>query len=378
MHIGVNAQLLARTGTYREAGLSKHIAALLEHLLVPGTPHRWTIFTAPGQRPDWLRSGPQVRVVESRLPTVRPPVRIAWEQTVLPLAAARAGLDLLACPVAIRPLVAPCPTVVTIHDLIFLHYPTGYPALKRLYLGALTGWSARRARAVIAVSAATARDVERLLGVPRERIRVVPNGVDTAALRPLPTADVAAFRAAHGLPERIILYLGTLEPRKNVPRLVRAFAAIRERTGATLVVAGGKGWFYEEIFRTVRALGLEECVRFPGYVPDAELPLWYNSAEVFAYPSLYEGFGLPALEALACGVPVIAASTSAFPEVVGDAGLLVDPESDAALAAALERVLTDPALAGRLRAGGPAHARQFSWDASARATLAVYEQAAHR
>jgi len=111
----------------------------------------------------------------------------------------------------------------------------------------------------------------------------------------------------------------------------------------------------------VRALGLEECVRFPGYVPDAALPLWYNSAEVFAYPSLYEGFGLPALEALACGVPVIAASTSAFPEVVGEAGLLVDPESDAALAAALERVLTDPALAGRLRAGGPAHARQFSW-----------------
>src|SRR5262249_14493042 len=156
--------------------------------------------------------------------------------------------------------------------------------------------------------------------------------------------------------EPLILYVGTLEPRKNLPTLIRAFAAIRAATGATLVIAGGRGWFYDEIFRTVRELGLTDAVRFPGYVPDAELALWYNSARVFVYPSLYEGFGLPALEALACGVPVVAANTSALPEVVGDAGLLVDPQSEAALAEALRTVLTDPALAARLAAAGPPQA----------------------
>jgi glycosyltransferase involved in cell wall biosynthesis len=375
MHIGINAHLLARTGTYREAGLSKHISALIRHLLALDSPHRWTIFVGHGQRPPWLTDSARVRVRESRIPTLRPPVRIAWEQTVLPLAAARARLPLLACPVNIRPVGCPCPAVVTVHDLIFLRDPARYQASKRLYLQALTGWSVRHARRVIAVSEATAADITGLLGVPRRRITVIPNGVEADGLRPLPPAEVAAFRRAKGLPDNVILYVGTLEPRKNLPALVRAFAAVREATGATLVIAGGKGWFYEEIFRTVRELGLEDAVRFPGYVPDAELPLWYNSARVFAYPSVYEGFGLPALEALACGVPVIAADTSALPEVVGTAGVLVDPHSDAALAAALRAVLTDPALAARLAAAGPAQAARFSWDAAARQTLAVYESA---
>jgi glycosyltransferase involved in cell wall biosynthesis len=270
------------------------------------------------------------------------------------------------------------PTVVTVHDLVFLRYPERFRRSKRLYLQALTGWSVRRARRVIAVSESTADDIVQLLGLPRRRITVIPNGIDHAALRPLPAAEVAAFRRAKGLPERVILYVGTLEPRKNLPALIRAYAAIRAETGATLVLAGGKGWFYEEIFRTVRDLGLADVVRFPGYVPDAELPLWYNSAEVFVYPSLYEGFGLPALEALACAVPVIAANTSALPEVVGQAGLLIDPADDAALAAALRAVLTDPALAARLRAAGPPQAARFAWDAAARRTLAVYESAARK
>ena len=378
MHIGINAHLLARTGTYREAGLSKHIAALVRHLLALDTPHHWTVFVGHGQRPAWLRATPQVTVRESRVPTLRPPLRIAWEQTILPFAAARFGLDVLACPVNVRPLLPVPPAVVTVHDLVFLRYPERFRRSKRLYLQALTGWSVRRARRVIAVSESTADDIAQLLGLPRRRITVIPNGIDNPALRPLPPDKVAAFRRAKDLPERVILYVGTLEPRKNLPALIRAYAAIRAETGATLVLAGGKGWFYEEIFRTVRDLGLADVVRFPGYVPDAELPLWYNSAEVFAYPSLYEGFGLPALEALACAVPVVAANTSALPEVVGQAGLLIDPADDAALAAALRAVLTDPALAARLRAAGPPQAARFSWDAGARRTLAIYESAARK
>jgi glycosyltransferase involved in cell wall biosynthesis len=376
MHIGINAHLLARTGTYREAGLSKHIAALVRHLLALQTPHHWTVFVGQGQRPPWLTDSPHVTVRESRLPTLRPPVRIAWEQTILPFDAARYRLDVLACPVNVRPLLPTPPAVVTVHDLVFLRYPDRFRRSKRLYLRAMTGLSVRRARRVIAVSESTATDIVQLLGLPRRRITVIPNGLDNPALRPLPPAEVAAFRRAKDLPERMILYLGTLEPRKNLPALIRAYATVREATGATLVLAGGKGWFYDEIFHTVRDLGLEDAVRFPGYVPDAELPLWYNSAEVFAYPSLYEGFGLPALEAMACGLPVIAANTSALPEVMGDAGLLVAPTDEAALAGAIQAVLTDPALAARLRAAGPPQAARFSWEAGARRTLAVYESAA--
>jgi glycosyltransferase involved in cell wall biosynthesis len=375
MHIGINAHLLARTGTYREAGLSKHIAALVRHLTALETPHQWTVFVGKGQRPPWLAETPHVRVRESRVPTLRPALRIAWEQTILPFDAARYRLDVLACPVNVRPFLPTPPAVVTVHDLVFLRYPDRSRRTKRLYLRALTGWSVRRARRVIAVSESTANDIVALLGLPRRRITVVPNGLDNPALRPLPPEEVAAFRRAKGLPDRVILYVGTLEPRKNLPALIRAYAAVRAATGATLVLAGGKGWFYDAIFRTVRDLGLEDAVRFPGYVPDAELPLWYNSAEVFVYPSLYEGFGLPALEALACGVPVIAANTSALPEVVGTAGLLVDPADAAAFATALRAVLRDPALAARLRAAGPPQAARFSWETSARRTLAVYESA---
>jgi glycosyltransferase involved in cell wall biosynthesis len=375
MHIAINAHLLARTGTYREAGLSKHISALVRHLLTLDSPHHWTVFVGKGQRPAWLTETRRVRVRESRVSTLRPPVRIAWEQTALPCALARDRASMLACPVNVRPVFCPAPTVVTVHDLIFLRYPERYQAGKRLYLQALTGWSVRHARRVIAVSEATARDITALLGVPRRRITVIPNGVERDHLRPLPPEEIGAFRRARGLPESTILYVGTLEPRKNLPALIRAYAAIREATGATLVIAGGKGWFYDEIFATVRALGLEDAVRFPGYVPDVELPLWYNSARVFAYPSLYEGFGLPALEAMACGVPVVAAATAALPEVVGDAGLLVEPQSETALAGALRAVLTDSALAARLAAAGPLQAARFSWPAAARRTLAVYEQA---
>lgn len=375
MQIGINAHLLARTGTYREAGLSKHIAALVGHLLALETPHHWTVFVGKGQRPPWLGDTPQVTVRESRVPTLRPPARIAWEQTILPFDAALGRLDVLACPVNVRPVLPTPPAVVTVHDLVFLRYPDRFRRSKRLYLQALTGLSVRRARRVIAVSECTANDIVELLGLPRRRITVIPNGLDNPALRPLPPAEIAAFRRAKGLPDRVILYVGTLEPRKNLPALIRAYAAVRAETGATLVLAGGKGWFYEEIFGTVRALGLADVVRFPGYVPDAELPLWYNSAEVFAYPSLYEGFGLPALEAMACGVPVIAANTSALPEVMGGAGLLVAPTDEAALAAALRAVLGDPALAARLRAAGPPQAARFSWATSARRTLAVYESA---
>ena len=380
MHIGINAHLLAFTGDYRAAGLSKHIGDLITALLDQPDDTHYTLFTGPGARnaPPGFAQSPRAQVQASRWPTLQPEVRIAWEQTVLPVVAVRAGLDLLHCPVLVQPLLCPVPTVITVHDLIFLRYPDRFPRLKRLYLTALAGASLRRARRIIAVSTATKRDLTALLGIAPGRITVVPNGVDLARFTPQPPAAVVAFRRAHDVPDRSILYLGTLEPRKNLPTLLRAYAAVRAELGdVPLLIGGGKGWFYDEIFRVVRELGLDDgrAVRFLGYVPDADLPMWYNSATVFVYPSEYEGFGLPALEALACGLPVIAADRSALPEVVGDAGLLVDPHSVAALAAALRAVLTDTALATRLRAAGPQQAAHFPWTRAAHETLAVYRAA---
>ena len=184
----------------------------------------------------------------------------------------------------------------------------------------------------------------------------------------------AAFRQRRGLPERFVLFVGTLEPRKNLARLVEAFARVRDgRVG--LVLAGGKGWLYDELFARVEALGLSRGVILPGYVKNDELPLWYNAAIGLVYPSLYEGFGLPVLEAQACGTPVLTSNVSSLPEAAGDASSMVDPYDVEELAAGLDRLLTDELLRHELRERGLAHAKQFSWPRTARETARVYRRA---
>jgi glycosyltransferase involved in cell wall biosynthesis len=234
------------------------------------------------------------------------------------------------------------------------------------------------ARRVIAVSQATKQDVVDLFGAAAERIDVVYNGVD-AGFCPAPAAEVEAFRGSAGLPARFILHLGTLEPRKNLVRLVQAFAQVRAHDAGQppvkLALAGGKGWDYDAIFAEVARLGLEQEVLFPGYVRDEDLAGWYRAAAVFVYPSLLEGFGLPVLEAMACGAPTVTSNLSSLPEVAGDAALLVDPTSVDALAGALLRLLADADLARELRGRGLAQAARFPWSRTAQETAAVYRRA---
>jgi glycosyltransferase involved in cell wall biosynthesis len=273
----------------------------------------------------------------------------------------------------VGPLFAHCPVVVTIHDLSFIRFPTLFRAANRLYLSVLTRLSARRAQRLIAVSIQTAKETTRLLGVPPERIDVVYHGVDPV-FHPLPADEIAAFRQRRGLPERYVLFVGTLEPRKNLVRLVEAFARIRENQ-VKLVLAGGKGWLYDELFETVETLDLQEDVIFPGYVTTEELPLLYNAATIFCYPSVYEGFGFPVLEAQACGTPVLTSNISSLPEAAGDGALLVDPYDVDALAAGLHRLLHDESLRHQLQESGLAHAGRFSWMDTARETARVYRRA---
>ncbi|HEX8598256.1 MAG TPA: glycosyltransferase family 1 protein [Chloroflexia bacterium] len=380
MRVGINAHLLSFSGSYRQAGLSRYIDELLFQIPAVAPDLQFTGFTGNEVLPEAVRDRRpgNLTLARSRFPTQRAPVRIAWEQLILPGAALRHRLDLLHCPVNVRPVLSPCPTVVTIHDLVFLRSPESFHPAKRRYLSAMTGWSARHAAHVIAVSESTRRDVIELLGVRPGRVTTVHNGVGEQ-FRPISAAEREAFRAQQGITGRVVLYVGTLEPRKNLPLLIRAFATLAENPAAEdvrLYIGGSKGWYYDEIFATAERVGLTRSgqVTFLGRVPDEQLPLWYNVATVVAYPSLYEGFGLPALEAMSCGTPVLASNTSALPEVVGGGGLLLDPGDERAWLEAMQRVLSDEQLRAELAARALGQAAGFGWDRSARETVAVYRR----
>lgn len=376
MRIGINGHLLSFEETYRQAGVSRYIEVLLRQLPGVAPNDELVVFSGPVDAEDARRFDPKIEWRQSRLPTAKPPARIVWEQTAGPFAAKRAGIDVMHFPVNVVSLPPSAPQVVTVHDLAFHHFPEQYPAAKQRYLRLMTRLSVSRARRVIAVSEATRQDIIRLYGLPPERIVTVPNGIGDE-MQPLPADEVAEFRREQGLPEDFFLFLGTLQPRKNLETLLRAYATITNEVDWPLIVAGGTGWQFDHIFQLVRQLGLVERVRFTGYVAGQQLPLWYNAATLFVYPSLYEGFGLPVLEAMACGTPVIAANTSSLPEVVGDAGMLVDPRSVRSLASTMLMVARDGDLRQQLGLRGRERAREFSWTRTAELTVEVYRQALH-
>jgi glycosyltransferase involved in cell wall biosynthesis len=300
--------------------------------------------------------------------------RLAWEQTVLPVLLRRLRIDVLHSPHHHTPLAAiGVRRVVTFHDVTFLLLPERYPLVRRLYMEGVTRAAARVARAVITPSRTVQDEVVRGLGVPRERVVAIYEAAGPQ-YAPLEEDSVGRVRWKHRLPNEYILSVGSLEPGKNRPRLLHAYASLRAQgIECPLVIAGQPAWHYEAEYDLVRALGLTEHVRFLGYVPDDDLPALYSGATVFAFPSLYEGFGLPVLEAMACGAPVVCSSVSATAEVAGDAAILVDPHDTGAIGEALGRALTDGPLRADLRARGLDRAREFSWERAARDTLSVYQ-----
>jgi glycosyltransferase involved in cell wall biosynthesis len=233
---------------------------------------------------------------------------------------------------------------------------------------------------VLTISQASRDDLVRLLGVSPERITVAYPGLQDTFAQPL-SGDVEALRTRFGLPTRFVLAVSTIEPRKNYVRLIEAVHALRgrrETADVELVIAGGKGWLYEPVFQRVAALGLEQQVHFVDRPDDQTVLALYQTATVLAHPALYEGFGIPPLEAMARGIPVVCSDTSSLPEVVGDAALMVDPLDVEALAEALGRVLQDDALRAALRARGPIQARQFSWQRTAETALGALHRTAGR
>ncbi len=352
---------------------------------VPGE-HRLFVFARAGLFDDLAPQQPRLQVIHID-PSSRA-ARLVWEQTRLPLLLRRLRIDVLHSPHHHTPLAARLGTtsstrrlrrVVTFHDVTFLLLPRRYPLLRRLYMEGVTRAAARVADAIITPSQAVRLDVIHRLGVPEERVVAIP---EAAGPRFVPIEDAEALghiRSKYRLASRYILSVGSLEPGKNRARLIRAYAQLRsEGIDCPLAVAGQPAWHYEGDFELVRRLGLDEQVRFLGYVPDDDLPAIYSGATLLAFPSLYEGFGLPVLEAMACGTPVIAANVSATAEVAADAALLVDPRDVAVLAGAMGRLLSDERLQADLRARGLARAKQFSWQRTARETLSLYEAVAAR
>jgi alpha-1,3-rhamnosyl/mannosyltransferase len=261
--------------------------------------------------------------------------------------------------------------VVTIHDLTLLRFPQWHPADRLALMGPALAPAVRRADHVIVPSRATRDDVLALLRADPDRVSVIPEGV-AEAFRPLETAEVAARLEPLGLrPGHYLLFIGTMEPRKNLPRLLEAMERAGSEVGP-LVTAGGRGWHDAGLRDTIARLERAGRARHLGYVADELRPALLAGARAFVYPSLYEGFGLPPLEAMACGTPVVTSNLASLPEVTGDAALLIDPTDVPALAEALVRVWRDAGLRADLRARGLARAREFTWERTARLTLDVY------
>ena len=367
--IGLNAHLLSGQRSYRRAGIHTYIAQQLNHLPLDEHDLKFVIYTNSKSE---LAASLADCSYSTRWPAKNRLFRIAWEQISWPIDARNRNLDLLHGMAFVTPVLAPCPTVVTVYDLSFFYFPDRYPALQRIYLTSQTKRSCLRARSVITISESGRQDVHKLFGVPLEQIVVIHPGVNPS-FYPRPSSEIADFRDRLNLPEQFVLHVGTIQPRKSLPTLIKALAKL-ERPEIELVLVGGRGWAFEEVYDLVEELDLEDQVRFTGYVSDEDLPLWYNAATLLVFPSVYEGFGLPVAEAMACGTPVIAAETSAIPESAGEAAMLFNAQDANGLSNHMATVLDDPRLMATMREHGLHQSRQFSWERAGEEMIKVYRE----
>jgi len=402
MRIGIDYTSAATQG----AGIGRYTRELMRALLAQPSVNRYSLFYARPQRIDSSNFQRPTSKLH-HLPVHDKWLMRLWQrlQIPLPVELIVGRVDLFHSPdFTLPPTLPGVPTLLTVHDLSFVRDPdSAWPSL-RAFLNKAVPRSVKRATHVLADSIATKNDLIELFGTPAEKITVLYSGVESRFAPMHDQAEIERVCAKYQLPRPFILSVGTLQPRKNYGRLIEAFAELikhseRSPAGANskdaaalnasfdsttfrsgrlmpdlhLVITGGKGWMYESIFEQVKALGLENRVHFPGFVDDADLPALYSAADLFAYVSLYEGFGLPLLEAMACGTPVIASNVSSLPEVVGDVGLQVNPRDVADIAHALRTMLDDTDLRSRTIAAGLDRARTFTWEKAARELLAIYD-----
>jgi glycosyltransferase involved in cell wall biosynthesis len=403
MKIGIDYTSAATQG----AGIGRYTRELMRALLALPSHNRYSFFYASRNRVDTSIFQPPTSNVH-RLPLHDKWLMRLWHRLRIPLPveAIVGKVDLFHSPdFTLPPTLPGVPTLLTVHDLSFIRDPeSAWPSL-RAFLNKTVPRSVKRATHVLADSQATKDDLIELFGTPAGKITVLYSGVETRFAPVRDRAEIDCVCAKYQLPRPFILSVGTLQPRKNYARLIEAFGKIiqhpernegesKDADRATsphsstaplqgsaqnasqdfhLVITGGKGWMFETIFEQVKRSGLEGRVHFPGFVDDADLPALYSAADLFAYVSLYEGFGLPLLEAMACGTPVVASNVSSLPEVVGEVGLQVDPRDGDAITRALREMIERPELRKRSIEMGLERAKSFTWDKAARELLAIYD-----
>ncbi len=363
--IGIDASRAARNRRTGTETYSLELIKAIARLLPAGwrlrlyTPH-------PPQHSDW----PDMAGVETRV--------IAWPRlwTHMRLAAElrQNPPSVLFVPAHVLPVYCPVPAIVTVHDLGYLHYPETHPAFDRRYLHWTTHRHCRVAQHILADSQATKQDLIEHYHANPNRISVVHLGRDETLTPVKDPTRIAAVKQKYGVGGDYLLYLGTLHPRKNLTRLIEAFHAVctsTENKTLKLVIAGKKGWLFDEIFSRVEQLQLTERVIFPGYVDDTDKATLLSGATAYVFPSLYEGFGLPVLEAMACGTPVLTSNSSSLPEVAGEAAMLVNPHRVEEIAAGLHQLIADAPLRRTLAAQGYLHIENFSWQKAAEQVLNI-------
>ena len=267
--------------------------------------------------------------------------------------------------------------MVTIHDIISILFPQNIPFASRMFYSKWMPFSYAKAKHIISISESTKRDIMRVLKIPENKITVIHNGYDAKLKKKISREEIAKVKVKYSLPQDYLLHIGTLEPRKNLDFLIDVFCeAIKDKKNAnlSLVITGKKGWYFEGLFEKVRKLELEEKVIFTGYIDEGDKGAIYQGAKIFTFPSLYEGFGLPPLEAMACGVPVISSNTSSMPEVIGDAGELISPKNKMAWVEAITRINGDDKLYVEMQRKNAIQVEKFDWEKTAQKTIEVYER----
>jgi glycosyltransferase involved in cell wall biosynthesis len=380
--IGIDASRAARA---KRTGTETYSLELIKALAkIATSKHRLRLYTShPPQHNDWPTSPREASPHEASSRVALPYVEtrvIPWPRlwTHLRLAAElqQHPPDVLFVPAHVLPIYCPMPAVVTVHDLGYIHYPAAHRPFDRWYLN----WTTRRhchvARHIMADSQATRDDLVNYYGANPERITVVYLGRDENLAPVTDPEIISRAKAQYNIDGDYLLYLGTLHPRKNLVRLIEAFHLMRDTLPAAhrslkLVIAGQKGWLYEDIFAKVQTLGLEQQVIFPGFIAAEDKPALLSGALAYVFPSLYEGFGLPVLEAMACGTPVLTSQVSSLPEVAGDAALLVDPHHPEVIARGLIRLITNSTLRRQLVGRGFEQIKKFSWERAAAHVLEI-------
>jgi len=375
MRIGIDFT----SATRERAGIGRYARELIRALARLDRENRYSLFVPRDAHNDLLRFNWTSNFAIKRAPLTERILAALWHKARVPLfvEAFIGAVDVFYSPDFLLPPTRARRTIVTIHDLSYVRVPECFPDVLKQYLNRAVPRALDRADLILADAISTQRDLTEVYAVPLDKIKVLYSGVD-ARFRPDVAEDAKSRVRELTRDKPYLLSVSTIQPRKNYVRLIEAFARLTSNFQLPtftlqLVIAGGRGWMYDEVYHAVEQLNLRERVLFPNFVADDDLPALYAGATLFVYPSLYEGFGLPIAEAMACGAPVVSSNASSLPEVAGDAALYFDPRDVDAMANAMHRALSDAALRDELRARGLAQARKFSWEKAARELLQYLE-----